>query len=363
MQYDIIILGLGGIGSAVADWFSRKGHSVLGLEQFEAVHDLGSSHGETRCIRKAYFEDPAYVPLVLRAYELWDELEDYAGEKLLEKCGCLIMGKSSSSVIQGCLKSAHLASLKYQMLDSTAISRQYGFKIPPEVGGFFEPDGGYLYVEKCIHYLQKRAQQYGATLRFNCPVKSWQAREHNVEIICQDATYRGKKLIICAGAWSKSLLGNDSPPLAPKRVLQFWFHSPKKTRHPVFFKDIPSGHFLYGFPRIKEKIKVAFHNIYQDCLPDKINRSISKDEVLQIQQYIKPLIPNLGDYSHAKTCLYTMAPDEHFILGNLNNIFLATGFSGHGFKFAPAIGEIIESSLFGKKENPPKLFDPKRFSA
>ncbi len=364
-KYDIIVLGLGGIGSAVADRLSGQGYQVLGLEQYEPIHDKGSSHGETRIIRKAYFEDPRYVPLVLRAYQLWNKLQVDSGQELLTQCGCLIMSSENSPIIQGCLKSAQSMSLKYELLNASSLKKNYPFQIPNSTVGFFEPDGGYLRVEKCIEQFLKRAKKNGAEFKFNTPVKTWRAHRDEVEVFSQQTIYKAKKLIVCLGAWSRKFLNLSNIPLSSKRVVQYWFDAPSTIQIPTFFQETLEGVWIYGFPRIGQSIKLAFHNVYENCDPCKVKRTISENEIKYIEKYARSLLPNLQQYSHAKTCLYTMTPDEHFFLGPLRfpnqNVFLATGFSGHGFKFAPVIGEVIEQYIEGKLEYDIDFLNPYRF--
>jgi sarcosine oxidase len=367
-QHDVIVLGLGGIGSAVANDLAMKGHRVLGIEQFAPVHDLGSSHGETRAIRKAYFEDPKYVPLVLRSYELWQKLEAIAGHRLLEKSGCVIMGPPQSKVIEGCLKSAKAANLPYKMLSATELSSLYGFKLPSDYKGFFEPDGGYLHVEKCVDFMIKNAVRNGADLVFKQKMLSWRNKDKKIEVIHGDQVYTAQKLIVCAGPWTGKFLEPTgfTLPLSVKRAAMFWFNKGMVNANiPVFFQHFNQGPWIYGFPNIGKVIKVAFHNVFTDCDPDTVDREIHEDEVKSISGYAKELLPKLGAYSRAKTCMYTMTPDENFILGTLqgenSNVFLACGFSGHGFKFAPVVGEIASNFVEGKKQHDIEFLSPYRF--
>ncbi len=367
-KHDVIVLGLGGIGSAVANDLAMKGHRVLGIEQFSPVHDLGSSHGETRAIRKAYFEDPKYVPLILRSYELWQKLETIAGEKLLEKVGCVIMGPPQSKVLEGCLHSAKSANLPYKMLSANELSGLYGFKLPNDSKGFFEPDGGYLHVEKCVDFLIKNAVRNGADLVFNQKMISWKCFDKSVEVTHGDQMYTADKLIICSGAWTNKFLSSTglTLPLSPKRAAMFWFNKGTVSANiPVFFQEIQKGPWIYGFPNLGKLLKVAFHNVFSDCDPDSVDRTVSTEEVDNISHYAKGLLPKLGNFSNAKTCMYTMTPDENFVLGAMNgsnsNVFLACGFSGHGFKFAPVIGEIVSNFVSGKKQHDIGFLNPHRF--
>jgi sarcosine oxidase len=364
-KYEVIVLGLGGMGSAIANDLVHKGISVLGLEQFSPVHDQGSSHGETRAIRKAYFEDLKYVPLILRSYELWGRLEARAGEKFLERCGCLIIGPKESRVIEGCLHAAKAANLEYTLQPADELNLKYGFSASSGSIGFFEPDGGYVFPEKSVDFLIRDSMRQGADLKFNQKIESWKSTEHAVQIEANGQTYHAKKLIVCLGAWTGKMFPSLRLPLSPKRTVMFWFNGEKvRAELPVFFQET-TGPWIYGFPNINGKMKVAFHNVFQDCDPDNVKRTVDVAEADQIQNYAKALIPNLGEYAAAKTCMYTMTPDEHFILGSLEkshpNIFMACGFSGHGFKFAPVVAEIAADFVLGKKRHDIAFLSPYRF--
>ncbi len=343
-NYDVIVLGLGVMGSAIAARLSGNGHKVLGLEQFGPLHDRGASHGETRAIRKAYFEDPLYVPLMLRAYELWDEL----GDDLLVRSGCLIMAPGESPVMRGCLASAQQFKLPYEVYSPREIESRYGLRT--QSNGFFEREGGYLKVEQSVAAFQRQALKNGAELKFNS--KADLLKETQVR--CGEVTYSAKQIVIAQGAWSQDLA------LQPKRALQFWFEAPKGENLPVFFND--TGQWIYGFPKIGETIKVAFHSPLESCHPETMNRTVSVQEHQEIAALAKPLVPFLGEFVRAKTCIYNMTPDEHFIVGEKGPKIFATGFSGHGFKFAPVIAEIVTSFVEGERpEYDLALFDPERF--
>lgn len=361
-QYDVIILGLGAMGSATADRLAASGHKVLGFEQFDPIHDKGSSHGETRAIRKAYFEDDRYVPLMLRAYDLWEELEAFAGHQLLFKPGCVMMGAPTSPVLQGCERAARRFSLPHEMLDVAALERR-GFRVPKETVGFFEPDGGYLLVEKCIEHFQTRAESHGADLYFEAKVSSWKSVSDGVEVVTEGKTFRAKKLVISLGSWLAK--NSDLKSLSPKRTIQYWFRAKGGSELPVFFQDTGKGPWIYGFPKIGETMKLAFHNVFSDCDPDRMKRNVSEAEVAEMVTPAEALLPGLRGFARAKTCIYTMTPDEHFVLGPMKspneNVFVAGGFSGHGFKFAPVIGEIIDDFVSGRAPLEMGLFNPYRF--
>lgn len=360
-RYDVIVLGLGGMGSAIADRLAAQGHSVLGLERFVAVHDQGSSHGESRVIRKAYFEDRRYVPLLLRAYDLWAELENDFGSQLLNKTSCLVLGPPGSPVLEGCRGSAKAFKLSHEVLEAGDVSERFGLKVSADTEGFLEPDGGYLLVEKCVEAFQRRARRNGAELQFEIRVSDWRRNGNGFDVVTDAGTYQCSKLVLAMGPWT----GKSDLPLSVKRTVQYWFHPKAPSNHPVYFQDARDGRWIYGFPEINGRLKIAFHNLYEDCDPETIRRSVSAAEVDLMRKYGTDLISALGDFSHAKTCMYTMTPDEHFVLGTLHDpdVFIAAGFSGHGFKFASVVGDIAEDVLFKRRQYDAdlELFDPRRF--
>ncbi|MEQ1876344.1 MAG: N-methyl-L-tryptophan oxidase [Bdellovibrionia bacterium] len=364
--YDVIVLGLGGIGSAIANDLASNGVRVLGLEQFPAVHDLGSSHGETRAIRRAYFENPNYIPLIRRAYELWEKYQKDSGLTLLQKPGCLLMGPEKSKVIAGCVAAAKTAQIPHEILKELDIRTRFGFSVPAGTKGFFEPDGGYLFVEQCIQFFIDNAIKKGADLRFEQKVESWQNVDGAIEVNTAGETFLSRKLVICLGAWTGKNTPDFKLPLSPKRTAMYWFKQGRaQPTLPVFFQETGFGPWIYGFPPLNREVKMSFHNVYTDCDPDTVKRTIDAPEIKAIEKFTRSLMPLVGSYSRGKACMYTMTPDENFVVGPLkdqhSNVFLACGFSGHGFKFAPAIGELASNFALGKKQPDIGFLSPGRF--
>lgn len=237
--------------------------------------------------------------------------------------------------------------------------------VDPNTESFLEPDGGYLLVERCIEAFQSRARRNGDELRFDSKISSWRKVGNRFEVVTEEATFSCSKLVLALGPWTSKIASELGLPLSPKRTVQCWFRPRSAVKHPVFFQDARDGRWIYGFPEVGGRVKIAFHNVYENCDPDTVRRSISSDEVAQIRKYGEDLIPNLGDFDSAKTCMYTMTPDENFVLGSLGDqsVFIAAGFSGHGFKFATVVGEIAEDLLFrrGRYGADLQIFDPRRF--
>jgi sarcosine oxidase len=355
-SFDVIVVGLGAMGSATAYQLSKRNKKVLGLEAFTPAHDKGSSHGESRIIRQAYFEDPAYVPLVLRAYELWDQLQKESQEDILSITGGLAIGPPLGRLVTGCLKSAAEHSLGHDMFDSKEMRRCFPqFALADDEVAFYEKKAGYLKPEECIRQHLRGASKRGADLRFEEPVLSWTASQSGdgVSVTTAKQTYKARALVITVGPWFAEFVPGVSMPVVVSRRVMFWL---KPLSHPsafnsgvfpIFLWEPEGGSLFYGFPRISEAghPKVAIHSGNEECTPSTIDRVIHPRDEMAIRSAIRARIPALnGEVSHAATCMYTMTPDEHFIIDrhpNYPQVSLAAGFSGHGFKFSSVVGEIL----------------------
>ncbi len=351
--YDVIVIGLGGMGSATAMELSRSGLKVLGLDQFSPNHDMGSSHGKTRAIRLAYYENPNYVPLLKRAYHLWHDLEWRVGETLLEECGCLSLSRQSDAIIKGIMASASLHSLDVDFLDHTNLTEKYKFfNTPADYVGAFEKLGGFLWVDRCVRAFQNVAKSTGAQLLFENQVMAVQNLGNDIEVETTRGKYITHKVVITAGPWASKFLGNIGKCLKIMRQTSHWFmpETPSdffRDKVPVFMVSDEQG-FFYGFPMVDpEGVKVARHYGQPELNhPDQINRLVVPSDELVLREFLQRRIPALANVSSplAKTCIYTLSPDRHFMIGPLPenaNTIIATGFSGHGFKFASVIGEIL----------------------
>ncbi len=374
LEYDVAIIGLGAMGSATVYNLAKRGLRVAGFEQFLPAHDRGSSHGGTRIIRQAYFEHPDYVPLVLQAYKLWNELERESERKLLLKTGGILIGPPESLLITGALGSAKKNDLKYRLLTNAELREEYPmFQISPTDIALFEQEAGVLFPEECVRAYLERAQELGATLHFNSKVEEWNATDGRVEIKVNGRKIYAKKLIFTAGAWTSKLFHSDFDlPLVVERIVNYYFEPSSNTgaftsEHlPVFIWDYPGKPF-YGIPNVHgDGVKVGFHhsNIMTD--PDHVNRKVSNTEIEEIKERLAQAIPSLnGTLLKAKICMYTTTPDEHFVIGlhpNHENIIIASPCSGHGFKFASVIGEILSDLAIQRKtRHSIELFSPIRF--
>jgi sarcosine oxidase len=354
--FDVIVVGLGAMGSSTSYHLAKRGAKILGLEAFTPAHEKGSSHGESRIIRQAYFEDPAYVPLVLRAYELWDQLEAESNEDLLNITGGVAIGPLQGGLITGCLKSAERYGLEHDLFDANEMNRRFPqFALAEDEVAFYEQKAGYLRPEECIRQHLRLASKRGADLRFKERVLSWTASESGdgVSVVTEKETYQAKSLVISVGPWTNEFVGSLPVSLTVSRRVMFWLNP--TTQHsafdkrvfPIFIWEPEQGPLFYGCPRTSEAgdPKVGIHSGDEDCTPSTIDRSIHPRDIAAIRSAIKFRIPALnGEVSHAAICMYTMTPDKHFIIDAHPwhpQVSIAAGFSGHGFKFSSVVGEIL----------------------
>lgn len=372
VKYDVIVLGLGVMGTAVAAELSRRGRRVLGLDQFEPAHQFGSSHGETRVIRTAYYEHPAYVPIVRRSFRLWHELEQRSEKQLLCECPCLSIGQSESELITGVRQAAREHQLAVQELDAAALACQYPmFRFDDSYVGLLEHEAGFLLAERCVRALACDAIAHGAKLRWNHPVVSWKANDRGVSVRTTKHAFSADRLVIAAGAWATSALGSLGARLTVMRQTPVWLMPTDirpfaRDRFPVYLADTPEGCF-YGLPIIDQKgHKVARHyGAAELSSPESINRTISDEDEQPVRNFIRSHLPSADGFrTYASVCLYTLSPDRHFVIDrhpDLPTVVIATGFSGHGFKFAPVVGEMVADLVdTTRPECPIELFRIKR---
>lgn len=371
---DVIVLGLGGMGSAAAAHLSARGARVLGLEQFTPAHSLGSSHGDTRVIRQAYFEHPAYVPLLLRAYALFDEL-DHDDPGLFVRTGGVMMGTADSATVVGSLASARQWGLAHELLDAAAIRARFPTFAPADdVVAVFEAMAGFVRPERTVRAHLRRAAAAGADLRFTEPAVSWTATPGRVTVRTARGRYDADRLVITPGAWAPHMLADLELPLNVQRQVLHWFAPiggvTPFVRQPVFVWQSDPHHQLYGFPAVDGPdggAKVAFFRGGAPADPDRLDRTVHPAEVDTMTAHLRRYLPTLaGPHLRAVACMYTTTPDEHFVVGTHPehpNVVVAAGFSGHGFKFVPVVGEVLaELTLDGVTRHPIDLFDPGRFA-
>lgn len=352
-RYDVIVVGVGGMGSATVYHLAERGVDVLGLEQYDIPHNEGSSHGITRIIRKPQYEDPTYVPLVRRAYELWEVLEEKTGRDLLYRTGGLDIGPPDSQVYSGSVQSCEAHDIDHQILSADQINERFpGYELPEDHRGVYQPDSGFLVPEQCIIAHVMAAQQSGAEIRARESVTDISPTpDGGVRVNSNKDTYEADRVVVTAGAWAHKLLPELSGLAVPERQVLAWFQ-PKTPEQftprnfPVFVHAAEDGHY-YGFPEhdVPGFKFGKFNHLEEVVDPDEMDRQPRSDDEDLLRDYGKQYFPEgVGPTMRLATCMFTNTPDEHFILDTLPDhpqITVGAGFSGHGFKFASAIGEVL----------------------
>jgi monomeric sarcosine oxidase len=355
---DVIVLGLGGVGSSAAYHAARAGLSVLGIDQFPPAHDRGSSHGQTRIIRQAYFEGPAYVPLLKRAYELWKSLQDQAGQQLYYRTGLVELGPADGIVIPGVLRSAAEHGLAVENLSPDQLHRRWpGLRGNDDWKVVLEQDAGYLMVEDCVAAHLQAAQREGAALHHNEVVHNWQCQGNTVSVQTDRGKFVADRLIIAAGPWSQQVAAAMNLPLQVLRKHQYWLHThaaeyDRDRDFPCFFFETLAGQY-YGFPSIHGSgVKVARHSGGEPIDgPTESHPHSAEDEQL-VGDFVARHLPGVSTAEKTQAgCYYTVTPGEHFIVDTLPEhpqVTLVAGLSGHGFKFTGVLGEIAAALAGGQ---------------
>jgi sarcosine oxidase len=348
-RFDVVVVGVGGMGSAALYHLARRGKRVLGLERFDVPHDLGSSHGLTRIIRLAYFEHPDYVPLMRRAYELWRELEEEAGEQLLHVTGIVEGGER---IYEGTLRSCHEHDLVHDAIDGREVARRFpAYRLPPEMPVVYQPDGGFLPPERCIVAHVEGAFARGAVVRARERVLEWSEGEAGVRVHTDRGVVEAERLVLTAGAWSQDVARLPAGLVRGVRQALAWFQPTRPElfapdRFPVFNLALEGEHF-YGFPAFGiPGFKLGRYDHFgEGGDPDAISREPTLDDEAPLRAFAKRYFPDgVGPTVTLKTCLFEPSPDEHFLLDrhpDSAHAVVGAGFSGHGFKFCSVVGEIL----------------------
>ena len=362
-QFDTIVIGAAGaMGSAACYHLAKRGQRVLGLDQFPIAHDRGSSHGFSRMIRMCYYEHPDYVPLLRRAYTLWRELESASGERLLFTPGGVYMGREDSDAVAGSLRAAVQHMLPHEMLSRRELAARFPqFHVPDDFVALFEPVAGWLAPERVIRAHAQLAAAHGATIKPGERVESWDADGTGVRVRTSTAEYRAESLVIAAGVWANRVIGDLAVPIIPTRQVLGWFtpRDPEpfhKPDAPVWAMKTPAdspggGDLFYGFPATSEapggtsSVKVARHAQGTLIDPDRDGREPLRSDEDDIRPFLQTFLPGAdGPVAELRICMYENSPDSHFIIDRHPkhaNVVIAAGFSGHGFKFASVVGEVL----------------------
>ncbi|MFC4447859.1 N-methyl-L-tryptophan oxidase [Halorussus aquaticus] len=352
-RYDAIVLGVGGMGSAATYHLARRGLDVLGLERYDVPHDMGSSHGVTRIIRKPQYEHPAYVPLVRRAYDQWRDLEERTGRDLLYVTGGIDAGPPDSRVFSGSLRSCEEHDIDHEVLSASEVNERFpGYDLPDDHRAVYQPDGGFVVPEQCITAHVEAAQDEGAEIRAREAVAGFSPlSDGGVRVTTPKDTYEADRLVVTAGAWARKFLPELADVTVPERQVLAWLRptAPAKfdaENFPVFVHATEDGHY-YGFPRHDVPgFKFGKFNHFGETVdPDEMDREPRPEDEQLLRAYAERCFPDgAGPTMRLATCMFTNTPDEHFILDTLPDrpqITVGAGFSGHGFKFASAIGDVL----------------------
>jgi sarcosine oxidase len=373
-QFHAIVVGVGGVGSPTVYELAKRGKRVLGLERFDVPHDMGSSHGHTRIIRLAYYEHPSYVMLLRRAYELWREIQSHVGEQLLHITGSLDAGPSDSWVFKGSLQSCLEHNLPHEVLTGKQIAQRFpGYKLPHETLAVLQPDGGFLVPERCIVSYAEAAQALGAEIHGRERVLEWQPLGERVRVTTDRDVYEADRLVITAGAWNSTLLDCLDGLLEPERQVLAWLQPSRPEyfaaeRFPVFNLLVPEGRY-YGFPihRIPGFKFGRYHHLEEFIDPEVIDREPNLRDEQVLRDLAERYFPDgAGPTMTLKSCMFTNTPDHHFIIDlhpRYPQVSFTSPCSGHGFKFASVIGEIMaDLAERGETRHNIELFRLDRFT-
>ena len=366
-SFDAIVIGLGGMGSAALYHLARRGVCVLGLERFSIAHDRGSSHGETRIIRRAYFEHPDYIPLVESAFRHWHELEAERGVALFRRTGLMLAGEEDGVIISGVRRAARTHRIELDELTASEARDRFDGLLPDDgTTVLFEPGAGLLMVERCVAEHVRAAESHGAIVKTGVDALEWGADGQAVRVQTRDEAYFADKLVLTAGAWSGHLLRSLGLPLEVRRKVVIWFSSPDKrydidSGFPIFGFDT-GGSFFFGFPAMGEPaVKTCDHyggQLVSD--PSDLGRTLHPADVDHLSPFVRRFLPGVrSDVWRHSVCMYTMTPDEHFIIDRhpeSDCVVFAAGFSGHGFKFASVIGSILADLVTSGRTHEPINF-------
>ncbi len=368
-HYDVIVLGTGGVGSAALYHLAARGLGVVGLDQFPPAHGWGSSHGQSRIIRKAYFEHPDYVPLLERAYSRWDELGQLTGRRdLFERTGLIQIGPGDGIVIPGVLDSATKHGLALDVMTVDETRKHFPqYRVPDECAVVYEADAGLLRVEDCVLAYLNAARAAGAELHTGVTVHRWRPSGAGVEVETSEGVFHAGSLVVTAGSWTPQMLGDLGLSLEVRRKPLFWLTTNSDAHRldrgcPCFFYERPEGQF-YGFPEMEPGggVKVACHSggeVITD--PVNVDRRLDEKDLARVRHFTQEWFPEVGaGLLRHETCLYTMSPDEHFIVDRHPGhpqVAFAAGLSGHGFKFASVLGEILSDLIVEGRTDLPAGF-------
>lgn len=367
-HYDVIVIGVGSMGSAATYHLAKRGHDVLGLEQFDIPHRKGSYHGLTRIIRKAYSEDPAYVPLLHRAYGLWETLQEENGRRLLHLHGSIAAGQPDEENFNGAIEACETHDLPYEVLSSDELSARFpGYQLPDEFRAVYQPDGGFLASDRCLIAHVEEAFNNGGEIHTRERVCEWEATAEGVRVETDDDAYTADRLVISAGPWAQELVEELRGSATPERQVLGWFQPTVPSnfapeRFPIFTATLEDEPF-FGFPTFEVPgFKIGrHHHREQETTPETLEETVHPEDERILREAVEKYFPSgAGPTMRLTTCMYTNSPDEQFVIDthpDHANVVVAAGFSGHGYKFSSVVGEILaDLAIEGETDHPIDLF-------
>lgn len=349
---DVLVIGGGTMGTAAGWALARRGHSVIVLEQFGHIHSMGSHSGNTRIFRHAYFEGPTYVPWTLDADAAWVGLQERSGTQLMIRCGCLDMGAPSSEHAARARQSAELYALPHDDLTGAEVNDRFrAWNVPEDWDACFDPEAGILFTRPCLQAMADELRTAGGAIVDNCKVTGWSADNGTVTVSTDGTTFSADRLIITAGPWATKLMRDLNLPLTVERKPVMWFNADDPSLYtpdvfPAFIVNDGSGEY-YGLPAAGyDPLKMGIHHRDEQADPDTLDREFrDADLTPRFRQFIAACLPGVSfDLAATSMCMYTMTPDEDFLIDRhpeYANVAYAAGFSGHGFKFAPTVGDYL----------------------
>ena len=353
-RFDVIVVGCGAMGSSISYNLARRGLKVLTLERFTLNHEFGSSHGRSRIIRLAYFEDPRYVPLLRRAFTLWDELAEKSGSQVIRRTGGLMVGSEEGRLVTGVLRSTREHSLPHRIFQAREAMNAFGaLKLDEGHCAVYEENAGVLFPDRCISSFAKLAKESGCEFHFSERMTRWKPHPEAVEVETENGAYEADRLVFSTGAWTGSILPGLLP-LSCERQVQFWFDPPRDgsfsaDRMPIFIMEEDSAHYFYGIPDVGHGVKVARTHGGTPVDPEKLGKNVTESDLAPVSGFIQRRLPALSSEPIASApCIYTNTPDSNFVVDyhpQDERVLVVSACSGHGFKFSSVIGEVAADML------------------
>ena len=365
-RWDVIVTGLGAMGSAAVRELARRGLRVLGIDRYAPPHAHGSTHGRTRIIREAYFEHPAYVPLVQRADRLWMELEREVGEPLFVRTRGLMIGPERGALVTGARASAETHGLPYELLTSAEVRSRFPVLAPEhDAVALLEPRAGVLFPEACVRAMLTCAVRDGAVLHTGEPMLTWRVEGGAVRVATAMGEHVADRLVLTLGPWLPEFLNGAQIQLSVARQMQHWF-APRQHADQFTPDELPialwetSERMFYTIPDFGDGVKIAVHHDGEVTDPQRVRRTMTEQEDSNARALIERFLPDAaGELRDRAVCLYTNTSDGHFVIDHhpaYGEVVIASPCSGHGFKFATVIGEMVAKLTVGEPVDDVALF-------